>query len=47
MGPDNLLKEESLIFSPNVEEVILGSEFFKDLGVLIDAELPIKSSRIM
>ena len=45
MGPDEGLVEDSLIFSPNYQDIIGQSELVKDLGILIDAEMTYKNQR--
>ena len=45
MGPDSALKDDTLLFSENLEQVVVESEHVKDLGVLIDKDLSYKPQR--
>ena len=36
LGPESTLKEDTLLFSENLEQVVVESDSVKDLGVLID-----------
>ena len=46
MGLDEVLKADTLIFSPEYGEDIINSEFVKDLGVLVDNILQYKEQRL-
>ena len=45
LGPDNSLKEDTLLFSENLEQVVVETDHVKDLGVLIDRDLNYKPQR--
>ena len=45
LGPDSALKDDTLLFSENLEQVVVESEHVKDLGVLIDKDLSYKPQR--
>ena len=45
LGPDNQLKEDTLLFSEYHDQVVVESQTVKDLGVLMDRDLSYKAQR--
>ena len=45
LGPDNQLKEDTLLFSEFHDQVVVESQTVKDLGVLMDRDLSYKAQR--